>query len=226
MRNSGSREKFRFPSIGNSFQMRTLDKYIRTNDVSELLRDTRITMTPIRDRGDVAKDEIKETSLNVLTLRKKLDETRELSVKKEQEITKLRSEIERMRTKEETISEGLLNAQTKLDRLNIALEHQNTKIEEAYMNKGVYSNMLDRTKRDKLADQMKAAYLEKILHKEHIELSAETKETVKAKQFEFLTRNMFEGVVKHLEHEDKKRQENLDLFEQTVVAQEEAETKR
>jgi len=29
-----------------------------------------------------------------------------------------------------------------------------------------------------------------------------------------------------LEHEDKKRQENLDLFEQTVIAQEEAETKR
>jgi len=27
-----------------------------------------------------------------------------------------------------------------------------------------------------------------------------------------------------LEHEDKKRQENLDLFEQTVIAQEEAET--
>ena len=36
------------------------------------------------------KDEVKETSLNVLNLRKKLDETRELAIKKEQEITKLR----------------------------------------------------------------------------------------------------------------------------------------
>jgi len=43
---------------------------------------------------------------------------------------------------------------------------------------------------------MKAAYLEKIIHKEQMELTAETKEAVKAKQFEFLTRNMFEGVVK------------------------------
>ena len=86
--------------------------------------------------------------------------------------------------------------------------------------------MLDRTKHDKLADQMKEAYLENILHKEHRELNAETKQAVKAKQFEFQTRNMFEGVVKHLEHEDRKRQENLEVFGQTVIAQEEAETKR
>jgi len=43
---------------------------------------------------------------------------------------------------------------------------------------------------------MKEAYLENILHKEHRELNAETKQAVKAKQFEFQTRNMFEGVVK------------------------------
>ncbi len=87
---------------------------------------------------------------------------------------------------------------------------------------------------------MKEAYLESILHKEQRELNTETKQAVKAKQFEFQTRNMFEGVVKvyinsiellhplpqHLEHEDRKRQGNLDVFEQTVIAQEEAETKR
>jgi len=38
----------------------------------------------------VVADEVKEATLNVLTLRKKCNETRELCVKKEQEITKLR----------------------------------------------------------------------------------------------------------------------------------------
>jgi hypothetical protein len=57
-------------------------------------------------------------------------------------------------------------------------------------------------------------------------LNEETERARKAKQEQLQTQIVFDEVTKHIETEDKKRKESLNIFLQTLKAKSEAERKR
>ncbi len=125
----------------------------------------------------------------------------------------------------------------RLEELENSLRDQKTKIEEALLSKSSYEHVLDRMKvrefmsifilqKDKIADKLKTTHIESELNAKLARLNEETERARKAKQEQLQTQIVFDEVTKHIETEDKKRKESLNIFLQTLKAKSEAERKR
>lgn len=226
---TSTKEKFKFPPIADTsaFLKKDLDKHIKNNDVSQVLKESR---SPVavdqRDTLDIQQDEVRETSNNLLFLRKKYNEARETCVKMEQEMNKTRIENEKLKAQENFWNEDLIGGQNRQSELRNALNLQQIKIEEAAENNRIYTQMLERLKQDKIADKIKYANMENAIRQFLMTLNTETQTAKKALQFGIQTKIVFNGVIRQIEEEDKKRQNDLSMFEKTLNAQEEADMKR
>jgi len=114
----------------------------------------------------------------------------------------------------------------RVEQLKNALEMQRLKLEEAFISKKTYEGMLERMRKDTLVDKVKTTKLEKSISQKSRALSSEVRSARKAYQMKAQTANVFGEMIKRVENEDRKRQENLFLFEKAVISKEIAERGR
>jgi len=100
------------------------------------------------------------------------------------------------------------------------------RLEEANERKRSYLHMLDRMKKDKIADKIKVNGLEDILSRESHDLSMEETQARKARQFQIQTRIVYDDVFKQAQIEERKRVQSLYAFEQNLNTKDEVERKR
>lgn len=99
-------------------KIKYISKYIRNNDVSTLVGSSSLYQSAIPEMDEKAFfDENKEVHENLTQLRKKYDEIRGLSLRREQEIQKIRNEIEDTKALEEMVKGNKHQINQKLDHL-------------------------------------------------------------------------------------------------------------
>mmetsp|Transcript_13927 Transcript_13927/g.11901 ORF Transcript_13927/g.11901 Transcript_13927/m.11901 type:complete len:168 (-) Transcript_13927:934-1437(-) len=86
--------------------------------------------------------------------------------------------------------------------------------------------MLDRMKKDRIADKIKTNHMEQELNARVYQYNTQSQKAKKAKQQQLQTQVVFEEVTKQVDIEDKKRKESLNIFLATIKSKGEAEKKR
>jgi len=224
---TGTRFKRHSTPDPQMIKLRTLNKHIQTHNVSQILGDNQIVMDSRKAADfDVTVDERKEISANLTGLKKKFDETRDTCNKKEKEINWMRTEIDKLRATDQFFKDDSIRNQTKCEQLKFSIDAQKLKLEEVLYSRSSYLHMLDRMKKDKIADQIKVKVLESQLNREVYDLSMEEIQARKARQFHVQTRIVFDDIIKQVEQEEKKRVQSLYAFEQNLNTKEEVERKR
>jgi DNA repair exonuclease SbcCD ATPase subunit len=98
------------------------------------------------DAADLKAEEKKEISSNLTMLRKKYDEFREASMKKEKEIALMRDELDKLKGVETGLRDDSDRYTGRLGQLKNNLDTAKLKLEEAVMNRKTYEHMLERMK--------------------------------------------------------------------------------
>jgi len=203
-----------------------LEKSIRANNVSSLLGDGRLATGNETEEDNLELEEKKEIESSLLTVRKRLDEVREAYEKKTQESMKMKREVDKMKADEENSTGGIENAHQKIEELKIALHYQKNKIEEVMHAQSTYGIMLDRLKKDKMADQLKVNHFQSEFNKKFHEYNQNIYELSKDTDLHTKTRSFEKEVQKQADSEKHKRNDNLSLLEQTLSAREEYNIKK
>jgi len=207
-------------------RLRNINKLIQTHNVSQILGDNQLIVDGRRGDVDVTIDERKEISANLTGLKKKFDETREYCNKKEKEINWMRVELDKLKSTEQHFKDDSHKISSKTENLEGSIEAYSLKLEEAAERKRSYLHMLDRMKKDKIADKIKVNGLEDILSRESHDLSMEETQARKARQFQIQTRIVYDDVFKQAQIEERKRVQSLYAFEQNLNTKDEVERKR
>lgn len=207
-------------------RLRNLNKLIQTHNVSQILGDNQLIVDGRRGDVDVTIDERKEISANLTGLKKKFDETREYCNKKEKEINWMRGELDKLKSTEQHFKDDSHKISSKTENLEGSIEAYSLRLEEANERKRSYLHMLDRMKKDKIADKIKVNGLEDILSRESHDLSMEETQARKARQFQIQTRIVYDDVFKQAQIEERKRVQSLYAFEQNLNTKDEVERKR
>jgi hypothetical protein len=207
-------------------RLRNINKLIQTHNVSQILGDNQLAAGGGRGDVDVNIDERKEISANLTGLKKKFDETREYCNKKEKEINWMRGEIDKLKGTEQHFKDDSNKISSKTGDLESSIESYSIRLEEAAERKRSYLHMLDRMKKDKIADKIKVNGLEDLLNRESHDLSMEETQARKARQFHIQTRIVYDDVFKQAQIEERKRVQSLYAFEQNLNTKDEVERKR
>mmetsp|Transcript_7870 Transcript_7870/g.8855 ORF Transcript_7870/g.8855 Transcript_7870/m.8855 type:complete len:575 (+) Transcript_7870:29-1753(+) len=215
--------------FGNSYesaQKRVIRKWIKHNDVSQLVGANQQYIDPRKDDTGFVLDEKKEVSTNLTLLRRKFDEVHDQCAKKEAEITNMRADIEKFKAEEELITGDGSSLARRFEQLRNAVETQKLKLEEAALSKASYEHLLERMKRDQIAFKMKHNSIEKALNERNLELSHANEDSRKAKQIQQQSKYFLDELMKNVSIEKKKREESLMIFKHTIKQRQEAEKKR
>lgn len=131
-------------------------KKFKINDGSSKYVETATLLEPANNSAanQNEQEEIKEVSFQLAQIKKKHDEAKKLGNKKQEELDKLRKEIEQLGVQERTAEGPAAEMKGRLEMLEEALEDTKYKIEEEMFTKHSYLHMLDRMKKDFIASKI------------------------------------------------------------------------
>jgi len=232
-----SQNKFPIPSPSKSLPVSpkwqytigaytNLDRSIRTNNVTQFLGDTRVRPAEENRANDIADEEKREMIQNLTTVRKRFNEIREECEKKSVETDKMKRDLDKMKSDEDYSTETIDGSQRKLQQLKEALTFQKTKIEEIALAQQTYLLMLDRLKKDKMADQMKINKFESQYNIKIHDLLHKQQEVKNDIEFSGKIKSFAQEAKKQCTEESYKRLANLHNLENTLTAREEYEIEK
>lgn len=108
-------------------------------------------------------DEIREVSIELGQIKKQHDDVKKLVIAKQEDLEKIKKEIESLGIQEQTAEGPVFQIKSRLEQLEECLETTKLKIDEETLSKYSYSHMLERMKKDFIATKILAADLQNSL---------------------------------------------------------------
>ena len=99
-------------------------------------------------------DEIREVSTELSQIKKQHDDVKKLVNAKQEDLEKIKKEIEAVELQETTAEGPVFQVKSRLEQLNEALDTTKLKIDEEMLQKFSYSYMLERMKKDFIATKI------------------------------------------------------------------------
>ena len=105
-------------------------------------------------------DEIREVSTELSQIKKQHDDVKKLALAKQEDLEKIKKEIESLGVQEQTAEGPVFQVKSRLEQLDECLETTKLKIDEENLQKFSYNYMLERMKKDFIATKILASEYE------------------------------------------------------------------
>lgn len=127
-------------------------------------------------------DEIKEVSTELSQIKKQHDDVKKLVIAKQDDLEKVKKEIESLGIQEQTAEGPVFQVKSRLEQLVEALDTTKLKIDEEMLQKYCYQYMLERMKKDHIATKILTAEYETSLKSKGQILDLENQKSQRTKE--------------------------------------------
>jgi hypothetical protein len=149
-----------------------------------------------------------------------------LGNKKEDELAKVKKEIDQLYVQEVSAEGPNHQIKQKIEMLEESLGETNYKTDEEMFIQQQYLHMLDRMKKDFIAAKIQTAQYDKSLKNKSSVLDLEQQKQRKIKEERLQSKQIFEGLMKNIEKEQRDRQERIHELQKCIRNKEESVQKR
>ncbi len=155
-------------------------------------------------------DEIREVSQELSQIKKQHDDVKKLVNAKQDDLEKIKKEIESLGIQETTAEGPVFQVKSRLEQLQECLETTKVKIDEEDFQKQSYSYMLERMKKDFIATKiLSAEYYNSLKSKNQI-LEIENSKSQRTKEERLQSKSTFDSLMKNIELEQKERKKRIE----------------
>lgn len=154
-------------------------------------------------------EEIREVSFQLQQIKKKHDEAKKLGNTKQSELEKVKKEIDQLFVQEVSAEGPTHIMKNRIEMLEESLAETNYKTNEEQFIQESYVYMLDRMKKDFIAAKIQSSDFEKSLKNKSQVLDLEQQKQRKIKEERLQSKQIFEGLMKNIEKEQRDRQERI-----------------
>ena len=146
-------------------------------------------------------DEIREVSIELGQIKKQHDDVKKLVIAKQDDLEKIKKEIESLGVQEQTAEGPVFQIKSRLEQLEECLDTTKLKIDEETLQKYCYSHMLERMKKDFIATKIYAADLSMSLKSKNQILEIENAKSQRTKEERLQSKSTFDSLMRNIELE-------------------------
>jgi hypothetical protein len=143
-------------------------------------------------------------------IKKQHDDVKKLVNAKQDDLEKIRKEIESLGVQETTAEGPVFQVKTRLEQLSECLEQTKTKIDEENLQKYTYNYMLERMKKDFIATKISTAEYEISLKSKEGILETENQKSQRTKEERLQSKSTFDSLMRNIELEQKERKKRIE----------------
>jgi hypothetical protein len=211
-----------------SISRSVMAKKFKINDGSTKYVETATLLEPANNSASNQneQEEIKEVSFQLAQIKKKHDEAKKLGNQKQDELDKLRKEIEQLGVQEHNAEGPINEVHQRITLLNEALSETRYKTEEEMFTKQSYLYMLDRMKKDFIASKIASGEHEVSLKSKSGILDTEQHRQRKIKEEKLQSKQIFTSLMDNIQKQQNDRQQRIHELQKCIRNKEESVQKR
>ena len=171
-------------------------------------------------------DEIREVSIELGQIKKQHDDVKKLVIAKQDDLEKIKKEIESLGVQEQTAEGPVFQIKSRLEQLEECLDTTKLKIDEETLQKYCYSHMLERMKKDFIATKIYAADLQSSLKSKNQILEIENSKSQRTKEERLQSKSTFDSLMRNIELEQKERKKRIEELQECIKNKEESVQRR
>lgn len=171
-------------------------------------------------------DEIREVSVELSQIKKQHDDVKKLAIAKQEELEKVKKEIESLGVQEQTAEGPVFQVKSRLEQLEEALDTTKLKIDEENLAKFSYSYMLERMKKDFIATKIQSSEYETSLKSKNQIHDLESQKSQRTKEERLQSKSTFDSLMKNIELEQKERKKRIEELQDCIKNKEESVQRR
>ena len=199
-------------------------KKFKINDGASKYVETATLLEPANNSAanQNEQDEIREVSFQLAQIKKKHDEAKKLGNQKQEELEKIKKEIDQLYVQEVQAEGPTQETKSKLEMLDESIADTEYKTKEELFTKHSYLHMLERMKKDFIAAKIQSSEHEASLKNKATILDLEQQKQRKIKEERLQSKQIFEGLMKNIEKEQRDRQERIHELQKCIRNKEES----
>ena len=203
-------------------------KKYKINDGSTKYVETATLLEPANNSASNQneQEEIKEVSFQLSQIKKKHDEAKKLGNQKQDELEKVRKEIDQLYVQEVQAEGPTQETKSRIEMLEEALADTKYKTDEELFTKHSYLHMLDRMKKDFIASKINSSENEASLKNKSSILDIEMQKQRKIKEERLQSKSIFEGLMENISKQQSDRQQRIHELQKCIRNKEESVQKR
>ena len=171
-------------------------------------------------------DEIREVSIELGQIKKQHDDVKKLVIAKQDDLEKIKKEIESLGIQEQTADGPVFQIKSRLEQLEECLDTTKLKIDEETLQKYSFSHMLERMKRDFIATKIYAAELQSSIKSKQQILEIENSKSQRTKEERLQSKSTFDSLMRNIELEQKERKKRIEELQECIKNKEESVQRR
>lgn len=171
-------------------------------------------------------DEIREVSIELGQIKKQHDDVKKLVIAKQDDLEKIKKEIESLGVQEQTAEGPVFQIKSRLEQLEECLDTTKLKIDEETLQKYSFSHMLERMKRDFIATKIYAAELQSSIKSKQQILEIENSKSQRTKEERLQSKSTFDSLMRNIELEQKERKKRIEELQECIKNKEESVQRR
>jgi len=156
----------------------------RLNDGSSKFMEMNTLLEPANNAAAMQndQDEIREVSTELSQIKKQHDDVKKLAIAKEDDLDKIKKEIDFLGVQEQTAEGPVFQVKSRLEQLEECLDTTKLKIDEETLAKYSYTYMLERMKRDHIATKISTSEFETSLKSKNSIMDVENQKSQRSKE--------------------------------------------
>jgi hypothetical protein len=159
-------------------------------------------------------------------IKKQHDDVKKLVIAKQDDLEKIKKEIESLGVQEQTAEGPVFQVKSRLEQLEECLETTKLKIDEETLQKYSYQYMLERMKKDFIATKILSADFEMSLKSKNQILEIENQKSQRTKEERLQSKSTFDSLMKNIELEQKERKKRIEELQECIKNKEESVQRR
>lgn len=201
---------------------------IRLNDGSSKFQEMNTLLEPANNATAMQhdQDEIREVSTELSQIKKQHDDVKKLVLAKQEDLEKVKKEIDSLVIQEQTAEGPVFQVQSRLQQLRECLQQTNLKIDEESLQKMSYHYMLERMKKDHIATKILTSEYETSLKSKTGILELEGQKSQRTKEERLQSKSTFDSLMKNIELEQKERKKRIEELQDCIKNKEESVQRR
>ena len=140
-------------------------------------------------------------STELSQIKKQHDDVKKLVNAKQDDLEKIKKEIESLGVQEQTAEGPVFQVKSRLEQLEECLDTTKLKIDEETLQKYSYTYMLERMKKDFIATKIQSADFESSLKSKNQILEIENQKSQRTKEERLQSKSTFDALMKNIELE-------------------------
>ena len=147
----------------------TMQKKFKINDGRQAYVEANTLLEPANKATSAQHDqeEIREVSIQLSQIKKKHDEAKKLVILKQEELDRVKKEIQNLELQEQQAEGPTYQVKTRIEQLVEEQKNTNDRIDEENLTRFSYLHMMDRMKKDFIATKILTSDLESSLRSKH-----------------------------------------------------------